>query len=94
MARIQITNEISVRLRSLQAAANASTNFSGASQLSFENTQFPSLKGYQTVIQTVGRLGERYRSTLERDIAACEQIIENNRAMDQQIGQVIMRSVI
>ena len=93
MARIQITNEISVRLRSLQAAVSASTNFSGASQLTFENTNFPSLKGYQQVIQTVGRLGERYRSSFERDIAACERIIENNRAMDQQIGQ-IMRSVI
>ena len=94
MARIQITNEISIRLRSLQAAASASTNFSQARQLSFENTQFPSLNGYQTVIQTVGRLGERYRSSLLRDIAASEQIIENNRTIDQQVGQVIMRPVI
>ena len=80
-------------LRSLQAAVGASTNFSGASQLTFENTNFPSLKGYQQVIQTVGGLSEWYSSTFERGIATCERIIENNRTIVQQIVQ-IMRSVI
>ena len=87
--QIQVTDEISVRLASLQSAVSANANFAQSRQLSFENTNFPSLTGYQRVIQTVGRLGERYRTTIERDIVACERIIENKRALDQQIGQAI-----
>ena len=93
MSQIQITNEISERLMSLQSAISASTNFSQASQLFFENTQFPSLTGYQNIIQSVGRLGARYRVIFERDIKACEQIVENNRILDQQIGKAMKASI-
>ena len=91
--QIQITNEISDRLASLRDAVGACTNFGQAKQLIFENTDFPVLTGYQNVIEKVVLLGEYYRAMLEQNISACEQTIENNRAMDQQIGQA-MRSVI
>ena len=91
--QIQITDEISIRLANLRAAVSADGNFAQASQLTFENTNFPSLTGYQRVIRTVARLGMRYRTSLERDIAACEQIIENNRAFDQQVGQAISSAI-
>jgi len=89
MSQIQITNEISDMLLKLQATVNANANFGQLQQLTFENTRFPSATGYQTVIRTVGRLGEGYRSTFVRDIASCQQIVESMRNLDQQTGQAI-----
>ena len=93
MSQIKVTNEISERLSSFQSAVNANANFCQLQQLSFENTQFPSLTGYQTAIQTVGRLGDSYRAAFVRDIASCEQIVENMRNLDQQAGQAMMAAV-
>ena len=94
MSKIQITDEISTRLSRLKVAIAESTNFSKASHLTFENTDLSSLTGYQRVIQTVGSLGEQYRSTFTKDIVACEQIIENNRALDQQVAQAMKATIL
>jgi len=93
MSQIKVTNEISASLSKLRAAARASANFGQLQQLTFENTRFPSLTGYQTVIRTVGRLGERYRSTIERDISSCERVVENVRSLDQQVHQAIIAAM-
>ena len=93
MSQIQITNEISIRLKSLQAAITANANFNKAQQVTFEGSTFPALIGYSKAIQRVGNLGDVYKASFERDIAACEQIIENRRAMDRQAGAAIKAAI-
>lgn len=90
MSQIQITNEISTRLRSLRESTLMNINFNRAHQLRFEdNRNIQSLTEYQNAIRVVGRLAARYQNTLERDIRNCEQTVTNARETDQQLAQAL-----
>ena len=83
MPRIQITAEISSQLGSLRNAVTANVAFERAQQLTFEDNRLPALSAYRSAIQRMGRLASRYQGLLERDVANCEQIVENARTRDQ-----------
>ena len=92
MPRIQVTVEISTQLARLRSVAATSVAFERAQQLTFEDNRLPSLSAYRSAIRRMGRLASRYQGLLERDVASCEQIVENARTRDQ-LASVQFRAV-
>lgn len=84
--QIQITEEISKAIQSLQQTISEKMNFKRMITLNFNHNQLSTLEDYQQVIQTIGTTAENYQNLLIADARESEAIVEQIREYDQRIA--------